>query len=301
MKPLVSIVMPVWNEEAYISDAIHSIITQGLVGCQLELIVVDDGSTDTTWKIAAEIADKDPRLKLMRNPKKGKVSAFNYGVEQSTGDFLCFFAGDDIMPGGSLNERVKAISGARPEEPTVLLCRLQVLSDDPRRNGAVVPKTPTKGTTSGATIMMNRCTVEKCFPIPESLPNEDTWLDLCVNFLPSVRIAHSGVIGCNWRMHAGNSVSLAESFEVFFEKVSKRRAVYLLFYNNFNELIEDNKLSVLEEKIRVEELRKSQSILRILRILLSSLGTIEKLRAASFSSRFLFQVRKFFFAFFSGR
>ena len=93
--PLVSVVMPVFNGERYIGEAIDSVLTQH--NSELELIVVDDGSTDKTLEIAKRFADTDPRVRLVTRPNSGRP-AFprNDGIALARGEYLCFIDHDDI-------------------------------------------------------------------------------------------------------------------------------------------------------------------------------------------------------------
>lgn len=94
--PVVSIVMPTYNVAEWVGDTIRSILSQKLQS--LELIVVDDFSTDSTWEIVGNFAENDPRIKLMRNPGSGGAQARNFGVKEATGTFLTFADGDDLVP-----------------------------------------------------------------------------------------------------------------------------------------------------------------------------------------------------------
>src|SRR5690349_18216650 len=99
----VSVVMAVKNEQRYLESALRSVCSQS--GVSLEVVLVDDGSTDDTHAIASRLLAELPMLKLHRNPGQGKCAAFNFGVRNSRGRFVCLFAGDDIMPEGSLATR----------------------------------------------------------------------------------------------------------------------------------------------------------------------------------------------------
>jgi teichuronic acid biosynthesis glycosyltransferase TuaG len=95
--PKVSVIMPAYNVENYISDAIQSVIAQTY--CNWELIIIDDGSKDSTSKVAAEWQIKDNRIQYyyQDNGKQGK--ARNLGISKSTGIYLAFLDADDLwMP-----------------------------------------------------------------------------------------------------------------------------------------------------------------------------------------------------------
>ena len=91
--PLVSILMPVRNEERFLKSALASIRAQTFK--QWELVVVDDGSTDATAGILEAFA-ADPRVKVLMNRQKGLVNALNYGFSECTAPFVARMDGDDV-------------------------------------------------------------------------------------------------------------------------------------------------------------------------------------------------------------
>ena len=93
MLPLVSIIIPVYNTERYIADAIHSAINQSYK--ELEIIIVDDGSNDSSPDIIQSISD--PRIILISQRNKGGSAARNRGLEMATGEYIKFLDADDIL------------------------------------------------------------------------------------------------------------------------------------------------------------------------------------------------------------
>ncbi|MCX6054416.1 MAG: glycosyltransferase [Chloroflexi bacterium] len=93
-KPIVSVVMPVYNGEKYLSEAIESILTQTFH--QFEFIIIDDGSIDGTGSILLEYAKKDPRIKVICQKNQGIVSALNNGIANSQGKYIARMDADDI-------------------------------------------------------------------------------------------------------------------------------------------------------------------------------------------------------------
>lgn len=92
--PRVSIVMPVHNGERYLDQAIASVLNQSFT--DLELIVVDDGSTDGTWAIIEQAAERDSRIRPFRTPPSGGPAvARNYALDRVSGDYLSFLDHDD--------------------------------------------------------------------------------------------------------------------------------------------------------------------------------------------------------------
>ncbi|MDZ4263254.1 MAG: glycosyltransferase family A protein, partial [Pseudomonadota bacterium] len=139
----VSVVVAVKNEEKYVQSAMLSILKQqGLI---FELIVVDDGSEDETYNILCSLAAEHTNMRLLKNPKAGKCSAFNYGVSHAAGRFTCIYAGDDLMPEGSLAARFAMVSGFGEADAVVGLCKLITLSENKKFDGHLVPKRAGQG------------------------------------------------------------------------------------------------------------------------------------------------------------
>lgn len=92
---LISVIVPVYNIEKYINKCIDSIIRQTYKN--IELILVDDGSTDNSGKLCDKLASQDTRIKVLHKQNGGVSSARNLGIEKSTGDYICFVDGDDWL------------------------------------------------------------------------------------------------------------------------------------------------------------------------------------------------------------
>lgn len=91
--PKISIVMPVFNREKYVADAVISILTQTFA--DFEFIIIDDGSTDSTFDILKSFNDK--RIKLLsKNENQGNYVARNKGMELASGKYICVMDSDDI-------------------------------------------------------------------------------------------------------------------------------------------------------------------------------------------------------------
>ncbi len=93
----VSIVMPVYNMEKYLSQSIESLCAQTLK--EIEIICVDDGSTDTSMAILEEFAQKDDRIRIFENKEEGPgaAQARNLGVSNATGEYLLILDSDDYF------------------------------------------------------------------------------------------------------------------------------------------------------------------------------------------------------------
>ena len=93
--PLVSVIMPVYDAEAYLAEAIDSMLEQTYENW--ELILVDDGSKDRSSAICDEYALRDPRIRVMHQQNQGASAARNAGIELARGEWIQFFDDDDIL------------------------------------------------------------------------------------------------------------------------------------------------------------------------------------------------------------
>lgn len=93
----VSVILPVYNGQAFIADAIESILNQNFP--TLELIVIDDGSTDRT---AAIVSRYQTRLRYLYQPNQGPAAARNLGLQSMNGNIVGFIDADDLWPNGRL-------------------------------------------------------------------------------------------------------------------------------------------------------------------------------------------------------
>lgn len=91
----ISIIVPVYNVESFLAICLDSILNQAY--SNLEIILIDDGSTDSSGMIADEYATKDARVKVIHKPNGGVSSARNFGIDMATGDYICFADSDDIL------------------------------------------------------------------------------------------------------------------------------------------------------------------------------------------------------------
>ena len=94
--PLVSVIVPIYNVEEYLPACLDSIARQTVE--DLEVIMVNDGSTDGSANIAEEFAARDSRFRLLTQPNGGLSRARNTGAEAATGEYLAFADSDDLLP-----------------------------------------------------------------------------------------------------------------------------------------------------------------------------------------------------------
>jgi glycosyltransferase involved in cell wall biosynthesis len=108
--PLISVVIPVYNNETTIQETIESVLSQSF--SDLELIVINDGSQDSTLKIVSSILD--PRLKVFSYPNAGLAATRNRGVSHASGEYISFIDADDLWTADKLEAQFKALQ-ANPQ------------------------------------------------------------------------------------------------------------------------------------------------------------------------------------------
>ena len=92
---LVSIIVPVYNVEKYIEHTINSILSQTYTN--IELILINDGSTDSSYDICLKYSQKDERVRLFNKKNGGLSEARNWGIKEARGEYIVFIDGDDSV------------------------------------------------------------------------------------------------------------------------------------------------------------------------------------------------------------
>lgn len=107
IKPLISIVVPVYNVEKYIHRCVDSILAQTYTN--LEIILINDGSADNSGKICDEYAQKDARINVIHKRNGGPSSARNEGIDIASGKYLSFIDSDDWVAANFIEVLLKTI------------------------------------------------------------------------------------------------------------------------------------------------------------------------------------------------
>ena len=94
-KPLISVIIPIYNAENYLAECLDAILSNTYGN--LEILCIDDESTDLSLNILRDYAAKDPRIIVMLQKNKGCAGARNTGLRKASGDFIAFIDADDII------------------------------------------------------------------------------------------------------------------------------------------------------------------------------------------------------------
>lgn len=105
--PLISIIIPVYNVEKYLEECVDSVINQTYTN--LEIILVDDGSTDSSPDICDDYGSKDVRIKVIHRTNGGLSAARNSGIETAQGEYISFLDSDDYIADNTIEFLYNAI------------------------------------------------------------------------------------------------------------------------------------------------------------------------------------------------
>lgn len=98
--PCVSVIIPVYNTATYVEEAVRSILRQTLR--DLEILIVDDGSTDASPAVLARLAASDTRIRLRTQPNTGQAAARNAALSEAAGEYVYFMDSDDLLDADAL-------------------------------------------------------------------------------------------------------------------------------------------------------------------------------------------------------
>ena len=123
----VSIIIPIYNVEEYVKYTIRSVLSQDYKN--IEIILVDDGSTDKSSQICDQYAEKDSRVHAYHKKNGGLSDARNYGVTKATGKYIAFIDGDDVISPDYISYLYKLIQKNRSDISTCDLSYVKAMKD----------------------------------------------------------------------------------------------------------------------------------------------------------------------------
>ncbi len=192
--PKVSIVIPCFNGEKYLRQAIDSALGQSYKN--IEVIVVNDGSSDRTEEIAMEYGD---RIRYFRKENGGVSSALNLGISEMTGDYFSWLSHDDMYLPEKIEKQIKAIE-ERDEEERFVYSNFRCLIEKDEKYQSVIPANKLYGELceksvfpvlfnliNGCTTLIHRSMFEKYGLFDEELSTSqdyDMWMRLLTDCNP---------------------------------------------------------------------------------------------------------------------
>lgn len=289
---LVSVLLPVFNMGETVEEAIKSVLAQKNV--EYELIIVNDGSFDHTAAVLEKYGAYS-NIKILNQPNLGKAVAFNRAFREAQGGFFVFFAGDDILPEDSLFRRKMLIMQSK-DQNSVSCGKLLSFSENKKFNNILIPKNHIAHF-SGGVIMFTRTIANRIFPIPEELPNEDTWSMLIIKYFSSHIIISDQVV-LRYRIHKKNTINMDAPFDVFTQEIHKRAKAYEFFYNNYKELLGFKDEKEIICKMKLEEIRYSGNMISLL--LFRNISFKERMINIVHSNKNLYKLKVLLFRYLTG-
>lgn len=155
---LVSIIVPVYNTESYLEKCLNSILNQTYKN--IEVIIIDDGSTDDSYKILQEFQNKDKRIVLLQQKNSGQGVARNKGIEISKGKYIFFVDSDDRVTENMIEEMVLEIEKTNSDFSSFLI------AFEDSKNQKIYKKKFNNKILKNEEIYQNALEIKDIFPIP---------------------------------------------------------------------------------------------------------------------------------------
>ena len=179
----ISFIMPAYNSEQYIGDSIKELQKENEINW--EIIIIDDFSKDKTYEIAKSFQEKDNRIKVFKNLKKGKVTGTNYGYSLSSGEIIKCIDSDDVLHKDYFKYFNQLLSyDAHCHNAFITNDNLNVIA-----KYSINPRLLSNNYNIVASELLsfpkwawsfNRKIASNIFPMPENLPFEDIWINLII-------------------------------------------------------------------------------------------------------------------------
>jgi len=131
--PLVSVVVPAWNAERTLAETLNSVAAQTYR--DLEILIVDDGSTDATATVAADFCAREPRARLISTANGGVAAARNEAIAEAAGHWIAPIDADDLWHPRKIEKQIVAALSA-PERPGFVYCWHRLIDSESRITGS---------------------------------------------------------------------------------------------------------------------------------------------------------------------
>lgn len=186
----VSYLIALYNKEDFIEECIDSILKESNKAIEIEVCIVDDGSTDRSLEIVQSKYYMNPQIKISSfNKNRGKCAAYNKAYSMSTGDYICIFGADDIIiPNRTLKllNQVKKFDKSTYGKSIKYFNNIEKLSDTiDKVNNLTYKRTcrdirfkdiVMQNCLGGGSSMLKKEHAKQVFPVPEHLKFEDWWI-----------------------------------------------------------------------------------------------------------------------------
>lgn len=219
---LVSVVIPSHNSARFIRATLDSVLAQ--THTDLEIVIVDDGSTDSSVDILEEYRQKDDRVVVYRQPNQGSASARNLGIAKSTGELIAFLDADDLWHPTKIEKQHNLFLDS-PDDVGLIYVYTQMIDVDGKLDGFSGACTFKKGYAfhymlydnfvgNGSTAMVRR----NCLPQPEPFDvaqkgNDDYYFYLRIASKYKVDAVPEKLVGYRWNTGQNKSSNLDRQIE----------------------------------------------------------------------------------------
>lgn len=217
MRPVrpISVIIPAYNAERFLPAAVDSIRRQA-VGV-LEILVVDDGSTDATGSLALELGSE---VRVLQQANSGAPAARNLGLSHAAGELIAFLDADDLWTGDKLTVQLARLE-ADPDLAVVLGCTQLVRQVDGETGASLEPLGPPGLLTSLGAALFRRSAFERVGRLNEGLRMDDDvdWFLRAIELdLPLTTVPHVSQL---YRRHGGNITNARQMDMRFFVRALK--------------------------------------------------------------------------------
>src|SRR3954451_19814498 len=210
--PRVTVVIAAYNEERFIAHALDSALGQDYPADRVAVIVVDDGSTDATARVAERHAAPTGRLRVIRQRSGGNVAATNAGLARADGDVVALLDADDVWAPDHLSKSIEVLR-TRPDvglvygDMTVVDADGTVLQEswlagDVTPEGRCAGAQLTGNNVTASSIVMRASVLREAAPIPAGMPWADWWL--AVRVAQASELAYLAEPRTRYRFHGTN-------------------------------------------------------------------------------------------------
>jgi cellulose synthase/poly-beta-1,6-N-acetylglucosamine synthase-like glycosyltransferase len=217
--PTISVYCTAYNHERFVAEALESVLAQDWPADRLQVVVIDDGSTDGTLDALQPYRDV---VRVIHQENRGVRGAVNRGMEELTGDLITSISGDDVWVPGRLRRLAEVLqehprAGLVHSDLEVIDADGRVIAPSFRRATGIADRTAplrdqllSNNVVCGAGVMQRGCLKHLVHPIPDEAPWEDHWWAWRLG--RAAATVYLDEVTCRYRMH-GSNMSLGASPE----------------------------------------------------------------------------------------
>ena len=219
-KPLVSVVLPIYNVEPYLHRSVSSVTGQTYTN--LEILLIDDGSRDNCPKMCDELAATDSRIRVIHKENAGLGMARNTGIENATGTYICFLDSDDYIAPDTVEKCVELLSRTDADVVQYGYHNVNSAGEVVRSN---IPQ-PKKLLYEGEEVQ-NDFLPDLMYDDPASAGQNNLWMSMCgAMFRLEIMQTH------NWRLVSEREIIAEDVFSLtrFYSYVHKVAILQEAFY-----------------------------------------------------------------------